>query len=473
MSASGDPLAPAGTGEDGWSLLRAMFGASNVIAGVVEVLDDDFLYVAANAAACALFGLPDGEMQGKRGRDLGLSEAQIATRMETLRQCLATGEARLSDYAFETNGRPPRWLTGAFNRLPATRPLVSFVIVDLTERRNAEEQARIQAARLALAVEAAEIGIWEFDVSTGAVTWDGRMRRMFGAGPEQAIDFDGFARRVHPEDLPAVQAALQGALAGESEGRYHVEHRTAPALGAMRWIRGSGQVHFDGAGRALRVFGTALDVTDEVAARESQALMVQELNHRVKNNLAMVQAIADNTLRSSRQDPALFAEAFRSRLQSLARAQDLLSRTAWGVTPLGEVFDAALAPFDLSAFALSLGATPVALGADLALNLVMVLHELATNAAKYGALSSPDGRVSIVAEVTDGALEIAWRELGGPAVSPPARTGFGTRLKRAALSAFGGEDHTDFHPDGLCCSMRMPIGKAVFLAPPAGQASPD
>ena len=180
MSASGDPLAPAGTGEDGWSLLRAMFGASNVIAGVVEVLDDDFLYVAANAAACELFGLPDGEMQGKRGRDLGLSEAQIATRMETLRQRLATGEARLSDYAFETNGRPPRWLTGAFNRLPATRPLVSFVIVDLTERRNAEEQARIQAARLALAVEAAEIGIWEFDVATGAVTWDGRMRRMFG-----------------------------------------------------------------------------------------------------------------------------------------------------------------------------------------------------------------------------------------------------------------------------------------------------
>lgn len=456
----------------GWSasggeaLLKAMLDAADVLAGVMELLDDDYRYVIANRNAEAFYGRPGQGLIGATGRSLGLSEAQIAVGVELLRDCVKTGEVRRLEYPFEAPGTPRGWYLGTFSALPGLPPRVSFVVIDITARRKAQTDAETQTARLTLALEAADLGIWEYDVVKDRVSWDPRMRRLFGVAPDMDINFATYTERVHPKDRPKMLAAYQGALAGQNEGRYTVDHRVVCADGAQRWVRGAAQVQFDGAGRALRILGTGQDITEQVAAAERQDLLLAELNHRVKNNLAAVQAIASQTLRANRDDPRAFRDAFQGRLLSLAQGHDLLTRNAWERAELAEVLDAALSPFNPAVVRREGPPGPICLKPDLAVNLVMVLHELATNAAKYGALSREGGEVRISWALADGALVLDWRESGGPPVTPPIRTGFGARLTASALKAFGGAAEIRYEPQGLVCRLQAPLARALVAPPP-------
>lgn len=208
-------------------------------------------------------------------------------------------------------------------------------------------------------------------------------------------------------------------------------------------------------GEAWGVFVEGSDVTDRVIAERRQKLLVDELNHRVKNSLATVQSIAAATLRNTR-DPDAFRLAFEARLLALSKTHDLLTATSWRGAGLKQLLLAELQPYRHDQY--ELDGADVDLGPVRALALGLVLHELATNAAKYGALSADRGCVRVSWSAADGVLRMVWREEDGPEVVAPERRGFGSQLiERSLRGSVGGEAHLDFHPGGLVCRLTMPL----------------
>jgi two-component sensor histidine kinase len=218
----------------------------------------------------------------------------------------------------------------------------------------------------------------------------------------------------------------------------------------------------DDSGRVVGAVNMLVDITQRKQAEEQQQALINELNHRVKNTLATVQSIAWQTLRASPQ-PEDFLEKFQGRLIALSKAHDLLTQWRWVSLGLGELLDAELAPYALAGQQrVSREGAEVALSPRAALALGMVLHELATNATKYGALSSHTGRIELRWTIEEAApsrrLRFQWRESGGPAVSEPSRKGFGTRfIERSIVRDLGGELDLLFQRDGLHCGFAFPL----------------
>jgi two-component sensor histidine kinase len=183
-------------------------------------------------------------------------------------------------------------------------------------------------------------------------------------------------------------------------------------------------------------------------------LMVDELNHRVKNTLAIVQGVAQQSFRG-RDVPEAVRKSFEGRLAALATAHDLLTRANWESAELGELAEEVMR---LHAERVDVQGPPTRLPPKTAVSLAMALHELCTNAVKYGALSHPEGRVSLSWEAADGRLALVWAEHGGPPVSPPARRGFGTRMIERALAAdVDGKAELDFRPEGIVCRIEAAL----------------
>jgi len=214
----------------------------------------------------------------------------------------------------------------------------------------------------------------------------------------------------------------------------------------------------DEAGAVVGIFVQGHDVSENVAAAERQRLMIDELNHRVKNTLATVQSIAIQTARSH-QDPATFAQAFQARIMALSHTHNLLTRTHWEGAALHAILEHETEAYGSGR--ISLNGPPVALEPAAALSLGMIFHELATNAAKYGALSTPDGRVLVdwaLADQRAPRLALSWRETGGPKISVPDRRGFGSRLiERNIRHDLAGEIDMVYAPDGLVVELTVPL----------------
>ncbi|MDZ4371245.1 MAG: PAS domain-containing protein [Phenylobacterium sp.] len=208
-------------------------------------------------------------------------------------------------------------------------------------------------------------------------------------------------------------------------------------------------------GEISGVFVEGSDVTDRVLAERQQKLLVDELNHRVKNTLATVQAIARQTARAT-PDPMAFREAFEARLLALSSTHNLLTAAGWVSAGLADVLRSELSPYGEGRFQLSGEAVALSPGEAVALGLVF--HELATNAAKYGALSAPDGRIEVAWAVEGAQLLLSWREFGGPPVTAPSRRGFGSRLIERSLDGqMGGRAALEFAETGLICRIRLPL----------------
>jgi PAS domain S-box-containing protein len=214
---------------------------------------------------------------------------------------------------------------------------------------------------------------------------------------------------------------------------------------------------FDSERRFVGVVAMLVDISERKRAEESQKALIAELNHRVKNTLATVQSVAMQTAREA-ESLACFRDAFDGRLIALAKAHDLLTRNSWRGASLGDLLAHELAPYPASA--ISLDGPPVELGAPAALTFGMMFHELATNAAKHGAFSAPEGRVSVRWSSASGErLEFEWREEEGPQVVAPERRGFGLRLlENAAQRDLGGRTELDFAPEGLRCRIFASLG---------------
>ena len=252
---------------------------------------------------------------------------------------------------------------------------------------------------------------------------------------------------IHADDRASQEVAWRHAVAtGEA---YDVEYRLRRRDAGYRWVRSRASPRRDSAGNIMLWYGVIEDIHDRKVAEEHQRLLINELNHRVKNTLATVQAIAFQTLKG---DISLVEarQRFEARLMALSRAHNLLTEQNWEGAFLGKVVRDAtdyLAEDRFEVFGESLWLAPRA-----ALALALALHELSTNAAKYGALSNESGRVTISWSVDGGSLRFEWKERGGPPVSEPAGRGFGSRLIERGLAAdLGGPAQLLFEPDGLRC----------------------
>ncbi|TGN62194.1 PAS domain S-box protein [Paracoccus liaowanqingii] len=281
----------------------------------------------------------------------------------------------------------------------------------------------------------------------------------FTGMPEGSTDGEAWADVFHPDDQDRTWARWRQSL--ESGEAYEIEYRLRHRSGDYRWVLGRAQPVRDAAGQITRWYGSCTDINRMKVAEEQLQLVLGEMNHRVKNSMAMVQSIVSQTLRQA--DSLESARlSIQSRIAVMAQAHDRLVKATWAETSITEVVEAALNPHSMSAGRFQLDGPDLSIGSKQALALTMALHELATNAAKYGALSSDAGHVRVHWRCDDGSesagFHLCWKEQGGPPVEPPRRQGFGSRLIEQALAGyFDGTAELSYDPDGLRLDLEAPL----------------
>lgn len=322
---------------------------------------------------------------------------------------------------------------------------------ELAQRRHTED-------RLKFALDSGRLGSWELDVATRAYEASDTCKANYGRRPDETFGFDDLIASVHPTDRPRMTTAIEDAIRDGSN--YDVEYRIVTPAGETRWVHARGRASQIGEGAVRRMAGVSLDITARKQAEERQRLLVNELNHRVKNSLVAVQSIAAQTLRTA-LTPEQFQDAFESRIMALSQTHDLLTRESWESASLREVFDVellALGGDDRVRFSYP---RDVRLSPKAVVAMGMAIHELATNAAKYGALSAPGGRLEVEWRIEadpDPTLRLTWTERGGPPVSIPTRRGFGVRLLEKGLAGeLSGDVALTYDSLGLICRMGLPM----------------
>ena len=322
-----------------------------------------------------------------------------------------------------------------------------------------EEPHRWRPEDLRRAVEAAGIALWTWNVDDDSFTMDGRGFDLWGLPWRRKVTFEELSAHIHPADRDRVRAAF--AATRGVVGSYETDFRIM--LGSeIRWIASRGRGEDEGiVGRTM--FGIFLDVTGRKQAEEGHELLAGEMSHRVKNLLAIAAGLTHITSRST-STTADMARELTQRLTALGRAHDLvrpLPGGQGGAALLGDLLTVLLAPYDdLGAFSgrIRVAVERMGIGEAAATSLALVIHELATNSLKYGALSSATGTLDVTTNAaTDSGLELIWMERGGPPVlAPPEPDGFGSKLVRRSVSKqLGGEIQYEWAPDGLVATLRL------------------
>lgn len=318
----------------------------------------------------------------------------------------------------------------------------------------------VQSRQLEAAIDAAQLGVWTLDHATSTLFTSDRCRKDHGWLSPEPFTREAMLAMVHPDDMPMRARKVNESL--EHRTDLNVEYRIIRPDGEVVWMLVRGKSEFAPDGQPLRSMGVSLDITERKRAEQRQNALIAELNHRVKNTLASVQSIALQTSMAVRE-PREFFLAFDGRVRALVQAHDLLTANAWQGASLQEVVTRTMAPYaqlNGTGHALEISGPPIRFSSEAAVTLHMAMHELATNAAKFGALSMPEGSVSVGWTIDRGTdpetVEITWREQGGPPVAPPARRGFGSNLLQNGLAReLGGSVMLSFNPSGLCCTMRF------------------
>lgn len=357
-----------------------------------------------------------------------------------------------------------RWIhgRGRVERDPDGNPLaMRGVNIDVTERRRGEE-ALLESERMKAAIlEAAMDPIVTIDGGSRVVEWNAAAEATFGYSRREAIGADMADLIMPAETRERHRAGMRRHLAvggGDIIGRrveveaVHADGRRIPVELAVSAIEIGGEPHFTA---YLR------DIGARRAFERGQRLMINELNHRVKNTLALVQAISSQTLRHGQVSQDV-QRAFESRLIALSGAHDVLTRESWASVDLLDLVKSSLAPHVVGEGRVRVTGQPIRLKPKTGVLVALALHELATNALKYGALSAPSGSIEIEWTVTDGRFRLVWRERGGPVVSAPSQRGFGSRLIEQALAAeIAGDSRILFEPDGVVYRLDAGIGSMV------------
>ena len=319
---------------------------------------------------------------------------------------------------------------------------------------------REKAEQLDVAIAAAHLGLWTLDFETNTLTTSESCRKDHGWQSSEPFTREAMLALVHPDDRPMRTRTVEESIANRTD--LEVEYRIIRPDGEIVWMLVRGKSEFASDGRVLRSMGVSLDITERKRAEERQNRLIAELNHRVKNTLASVQSIALQTSMAV-PNPRDFFIAFDGRVRALVLAHDLLTANAWQGARLDDIVRRTLAPYAPQngvGHRLEISGPPVRFDSEAAVTLHMALHELATNAAKYGALSMPSGALSVTwkvdRSVDPAVVQITWREQGGPRVTAPTRRGFGSNYLQVGLvREFGGTVDLHFEPTGLVCDMRF------------------
>jgi len=326
-------------------------------------------------------------------------------------------------------------------------------IQDITTRKEMEAALGASESRLRLAIDAGRMAVWEYEVATQRVTRSRELNRLLGFPDDSDPSIDEIAARYYPGERQRVRRAGEEALA-RGDKHVEVEYRYMMPDGSERWLMLRAEFVLSPESVPARVVGVLLDVTEQKRATERQVLLTRELDHRVKNTLATVQSLVSQTLRRAK-DSARIRDDISARVASLARAHDLLTDEKWEGASIAAVLERALSPFEPYRGRIRISGPNVRLSPKAAVNLALILHELMTNALKYGAFSAEDGRVDVAWRIEPGAseerLRLAWSESGGPPVAPPDEPGFGMRLIRGLAAEFGREAEVEFDANGLSC----------------------
>ena len=352
---------------------------------------------------------------------------------------------------------------------------VLVVCNDVTERHRALAALERSEERLERALSAGVVGIWEWDMETDTVFADERFAQLYGVDlgdPEVGTRSKTFFKVIHPKDRERVQRHIERAMtSGES---FFDEYRLVQADGSIRWVVVRGRCYYDEARQPTRFSGSAIDITERKESEEQRKLLMKELNHRVKNTLAIVSAIANQTFRDA-VPSAEGRKLFLERIGALSAAQDVLIGERREAAEIRTLVNNAITPHAGNPDRFRVDGPSVRILSNAAVPVTLALHELATNAAKYGALSKSNGRVEVAWTIENGAddrtrLRFVWRENGGPPVQPPKKIGFGSRLIKSALTAqLAASVDMDFRENGMICTIDVPMENISGQSMPRGR----
>ena len=338
---------------------------------------------------------------------------------------------------------------------------------DISARLRQEEALRASEARYRAAVITGGLAAWETDMVTRTRIWTAEGMALFGLdlpdGRGQVLGpHDEFKKSLHPDDKHMMEQFHRTA---DEEDSYPCEYRIVRPDGTILWVSGRGRVVARGPdGKAQRVANIVMDVTDRKKAEEQVQLLMREITHRSKNLLAVVQAIAVQTAASAGTLDE-FQHRFALRLRGIAASHDLLVEEKWRGARMSDLVREQLASFAELGSRLSIDGPDVVLTAPAAQTIGLALHELATNATKYGAWSVPAGKVSVnwaFDRTLPQMLRLKWVENGGPRVSKPIRRGFGhVVFEDMVAQSVDGEVHTNYPHEGLQWSVSLPIANVV------------
>lgn len=380
-----------------------------------------------------------------------------------------------------------RWITerGEVVRRPDGKPVRMLgITMDVTDQLEYEATLRESEERARMAVEAARMGTWSFDVTEGTANWSDRCSEILGDAhePRKDMPLDEFVLRIHADDVESVRRQLDISLAVGSSGVMEMEYRVRAQDRSWRWVAVNGSVMMrdpvTGAARCAR--GVIQDITERKEVEARQRLLMREVDHRAKNAMAIVLAAVRL---SDRSDVESYAEAIEGRVNAMARTHGLLAEARWTGADLRVLIRSEMASFLAAeghphaegAPRAEVTGPPLMVDAEASQAFSMLLHEMATNATKYGALSARGGQVQISLTVNDeeGTVRLLWTETGGPTLpGEPTIEGFGSQIISMTVeSQLDGEIVRQWGPSGLVCTITVPLERLVAVA--SAESSPD
>lgn len=403
----------------------------------------------------AIIGIPDDAPQIGETFFQTVHPADREGVKQSLGRMLAGGEGYNAQFRVVMPDGEVRWVAGMGSEMTDGSGVrkVFGVNFDITDRIQSENLLSESEQRREMALEAANLGTWEWRPGEDYMVWDRRMFRITGMPPRDSVPIEEFRKRVHPDDWERRATNIRSALSGDGafENTYRF-YRDGDEL----WFTSTGRMFTGPSG--TRIIGITGDSTHRKREEERRRMLMAELDHRVKNILANVNAIARQT-GHSRPDPEEFIVALEGRLSAMADAHSLLSASHWEGVALGALLDAELSPYISDrADRVQVEGEDVLLSPKAAQSMSLFLHELVTNAAKYGALKHPEGGLSVGWSTRNGQFELIWTERSPVEIRRPASRGFGLSvIEDMTASDLNGEVTLDFRPGGLVCRLTAAV----------------
>lgn len=436
--------------------------------------DRDGIITSWPAGAAAVYGWSEAEMVG-RSMDLTFVPEDVASGAPEEERRTAAREGWAPNVRWHMRKDGSRiFINGSTQPLlSADRKIREFIKIgeDITEDRRIQQALAENEERLRSAVEVGRLGLWDWNVLTGEIHWSDEHFRMEGYSVgEVKPSYEAWASRIHPDDRRGAETALRHAQ--EAHEDFDHEFRTVHPDGIVRWLHGRGRFFYDEMGQAVRMVGAMTDFTARREWEDRQQVLVAELQHRTRNLMGVVRSMSDKTARTS-ADLADFRSRFRDRLDALARVQGLLSRlNDPDRVTFDELIRTELAAMDGGSDRATLdGPVGIRLRSSTVQTLAMALHELATNALKYGALGQPQARLAVTWTLEQSGaggkpwLHIDWRESGvdiPPAGARLSGTGQGRELIEHALPyQLSAKTTYRLRPGGVHCTISIPVSDST------------